>query len=159
MNTCVLVAEPEAVLAEMYARFLLGLGYQVETADNGLECLRKLQTARPRLLVLACELLWGGADGVLDWIRENDGIAALSVILTVDDGAPDDLTELVNPPVVACLKKPFRLSALSGHLSSAERRNAQCVMSPTVPRSNFTNRSFGEKTRSTTLNTHHKGEM
>ena len=133
MSTRVLIAEPEEVLVEVYSRFLLGLGYQVETADNGLECLRKLQMARPRLLVLAWELLWGGADGVLDWIREHDGIAAVPVVLTVDDGAPDDLTELVNPPVVACLKKPFRLSALSGHLSSAERRNAQCVMSPSVP--------------------------
>jgi len=133
MSIRVLVAEREAVHAEVYSRFLLGLGYQVETASDGLECVRKLQTARPRLLVLAWELLWGGADGVLDWIRENDGMLDLPVILTVDDEAPDDLTELVNPPVVACLKKPFRLSALSGHLSSAERRNAQCVMSPTVP--------------------------
>ena len=73
MSIRVLVAEREAVHAEVYSRFLLGLGYQVETASDGLECVRKLQTARPRLLVLAWELLWGGADGVLDWIREMTG--------------------------------------------------------------------------------------
>ena len=133
MGTRVLIAEPEKVLAEIYSRFLLGLGYQVETASNGLVCLKKLERTQPGLLVLAWELLWGGADGVLGCIRQGDEIPVVSVLLTVDDGAPVDLTELIVPPVVACLKKPFRLSALARYLSSAERRNAQGVLISTTP--------------------------
>jgi hypothetical protein len=38
--------------------FLLGHGYRVETADNGLECLTSLRKFVPSKLVLDLELLW-----------------------------------------------------------------------------------------------------
>jgi hypothetical protein len=43
----------------------------VETASDGLDCLKKLRRATPAALVLDLKLHWGGGDGVLAWLRED----------------------------------------------------------------------------------------
>jgi DNA-binding response OmpR family regulator len=104
-----LLTEVDADLRDIYRLFLVERGFAVETASDGLECLAKLRRLDPDLLILDQDLLWGGADGVLAWMRES--ASDTPVVLTTT--APRaGLPEEGMGPVVKILAKPFSLKAL-----------------------------------------------
>ena len=69
MKQRLLIADRDAELCEVFRTFLTERGYEVETSTDGLDCLAKLRQVTPAVLVLDLELLWGGGDGVLAWLR------------------------------------------------------------------------------------------
>ncbi len=75
MKPMLLFADDDAELCQDYARFFSARGFDVETASNGLDCLRKLRQKNPVVLVLDLQLRWGGGDGVVAWLREVVGDA------------------------------------------------------------------------------------
>ena len=107
MKPTVLVADGDAELCELYQMFLSDYGYEVETATDGLECLKKLREIRPSVLVLDLELHWGGADGVLAWLRQEHFLSELPVILTATAGYRSAEVDSIRAKVVARLFKPF----------------------------------------------------
>ena len=112
MKPTLLIAESDAELRDAYRRLLTGRGYNVETAADGLDCLKKLRRVTPAVLVLDRGLRWGGADGVLAWLREGGATSEVSVVLTATAGNPPDVAGDIEPPVVAFLTKPLGLAAL-----------------------------------------------
>ncbi len=54
-----LIAESDRDLNENYQSFFARIGYRVETAADGLQCMRHARQWKPDLLVLEYELLWG----------------------------------------------------------------------------------------------------
>jgi DNA-binding response OmpR family regulator len=112
MKPALLIAESDAELCDAYQRFLTERGYDVETAADGLDCLEKLRRHQPAVLVLDRELRWGGADGVLACLREENATSWVSVVLTATAGCPPDGAVDIEPPVVQLLPKPFELTAL-----------------------------------------------
>jgi DNA-binding response OmpR family regulator len=108
----VLIAEGDPELCGLYQRFITARGYGAETASDGLECLGELRRATPAAVVLDRELRWGGGDGVFAWLREERGTSGVAVILMATAGHPLDGTEVIEPPVVQLLLKPFGLTAL-----------------------------------------------
>jgi DNA-binding NtrC family response regulator len=107
-----LIADGDSDVCDLYRQLLTHHGYEVETTSNGLDCLGKLRQLRPAALVLDLKLLWGGSDGVLDWIREENFSHAIPVILTGTVGDPQPFAEFSEPPVMSYLPKPFALTAL-----------------------------------------------
>jgi DNA-binding response OmpR family regulator len=112
MKPTLLIADSDAELCATYRRYLNWHGYDVETAADGLDCLEKLRWLRPAVCVLDRELRWGGADGVLAWLREERATPGVSVVLTATAGYPPDVAVDLEPPVVRFLPKPFALTAL-----------------------------------------------
>ena len=112
MKATLLIAEGDAELCDVYQKFLVERGYEVETALDGLDCLAKLRRAMPAVLVLDRELHWGGGDGVLAWLREQSRPSAVRVVLTTTDSDSADIVKDIQPPVVKFLPKPFTLAAL-----------------------------------------------
>ena len=112
MNQTLLIADGDAELCDDYRRVLTERGYEVETSSGGLDCLRKLRQKTPAALVLNLELFWGGGDGVLAWLREENPKHEIPVILTATTAYPQNFAELIEPPVVDCLLKPLALTAL-----------------------------------------------
>lgn len=104
----VLVADGDGELREIFVDFLTSRGMQVETAGDGLECVAKVRDNVPDLIILDAELLWGGGDGVLDWLRYEWPGAPIPVILT----ATARIAPVIEPPIVAFLPKPFALAPL-----------------------------------------------
>jgi DNA-binding response OmpR family regulator len=125
MNPMLLVAEGDPELREDYQRYLARCGYAVESAADGLECLDKLRRLMPAVLVLDRELRWGGGDGVLAWLREQDAFARASVVLTATAAAPADAYALVRRPVIKFLPKPFTLTALLESVRAAVVDNSR----------------------------------
>jgi len=119
MNPTVLIAEGDGELRDIYQRFLAARGYAVETAADGLDCLEKLRRQRAAVLVLDWEIRWGGGDGVLAWLREQQAGAGVSVVLTATAGDSVDAGEDLEPPVVTFLPKPFALTALLASVRAA----------------------------------------
>jgi CheY-like chemotaxis protein len=115
----VLIALSHTVWSEMIWLILADRGLCVETASDGLDCLAKLRTFAPDVLLLDLYLPWGGGDGVLARLREESDGAAVPVVLLAPAAADGDLPELVASPVTCCLRRPLRLSALLGAISSA----------------------------------------
>lgn len=56
-------------------------GFDVVTADHGLECLRIFHGFSPDVIVIEPELPWGGGDGVLDVIREDPRLCEVPVLV------------------------------------------------------------------------------
>jgi CheY-like chemotaxis protein len=78
---------------------MLRHGYDVETANGGLECLAKLRHRTPDLLVLRWTLPWGGGDGILAWLREQPVDRRAPAVLVIG-GSPDDGVSHHSSPVV-----------------------------------------------------------
>ncbi|MGO9468249.1 MAG: response regulator transcription factor [Isosphaeraceae bacterium] len=119
MKQRLLIADGDTVLCEVYRGFLTERGYEVETSTDGLDCLAKLRQATPAVLVLDLELLWGGGDGVLAWLREESRAPRVPVLLTATAADPADVAGFNEPPVVDYLPKPFALAGLLESIRSA----------------------------------------
>ena len=122
MNPILLIAESDVELCGLYRKYLGGLGYEVETAADGLDCMEKVDRLRPDVLLLDLELRWGGGDGVLAWLRE-EAVSGVTVVLTATAGSPADFAAHIKPPVIEFLPKPFSLAALQKTVHSAVGNN------------------------------------
>jgi CheY-like chemotaxis protein len=111
----VLLAEADRALRNDHLCFLSGLGFQVELASDGLQCLAKLRQHVPDLLILDHEVPWGGGEGVLEIMRGDSRLFQTQVVL-LSAVAAEELSEVATaPPVVRTLTKPFPMSALLEH--------------------------------------------
>jgi CheY-like chemotaxis protein len=120
VNPLLLIAEGDDTLIDLFRQYCSRCGYDVETAAGGLECLRKLRRSSCQLLVLDVDLPWGGGDGVLALMREDPRLARIPVILISTTVRSD----LVAPPVVHALRKPFLLNALLERVRSVVPKEA-----------------------------------
>jgi two-component system alkaline phosphatase synthesis response regulator PhoP len=77
----VLIADPDESLLALYREFLTREGFVVATATDGLDCMAKLRSFAPDVLVLEPAQLWGGGDGVLARMREEADIAPAKVLI------------------------------------------------------------------------------
>lgn len=119
MKPNLLIAEGDAELRDLYQQFFSDRGFEVETASDGLDCLKRLQWAPPAAVVLDLELLWGGGHGVLAWLREEKALSWLPVVLTATADAAREAAGAVVPPVVRVLSKPFALTDLLASVHAA----------------------------------------
>src|SRR3954470_3018199 len=77
----VLIADPDQLLVASYREFLAGEGFEVATAADGLDCMAKLRSFAPDVLVLEPAQLWGGGDGVLARLREEADLSPAKVLV------------------------------------------------------------------------------
>lgn len=111
MKPRLLIAESDSSLRNVYERLFSNLGYSVETAADGLECLEKMWRSAPDVLVIDWQMPWGGGDGVLEYICCAQDQLRLNIVLVTCE-SPSKLAQHLKPPVIACLEKPFRISVL-----------------------------------------------
>lgn len=127
MKQTVLIAEGDAELRDIFESFLSDGGFAVETASDGLDCLAKLRRVSPAVLVLDRDLRWGGADGVLAWLREERFQSVVAVVLTATANVSPEIADIIKSPVVRFLAKPFSLTSLleSVRAAVAERNQEE----------------------------------
>jgi CheY-like chemotaxis protein len=95
----------------------LGLGengFIVDTVQDALACLGRLLSGPfPDVLVLDLDLPWGGGDGVLDWLREEQrSVLSRCVIIATGKASPAALSQRMKLPMAHCLQKPVSLARL-----------------------------------------------
>lgn len=79
-----LIADADDYLSDLYQKYFAAHGYSVRVASGGVECLTALRETTPDVLVLDAELKWGGADGVLAVMDEEDGLSTIPIVLLND---------------------------------------------------------------------------
>lgn len=122
MNTHVLIAEPDELLAECYERYLLRQGFEVETAINGPQCVEKLQARRPDVLVLEPDLGDGWGDKLLKLLREHAQLNCVPVlILSRHNVKPFEY------PVCEYYVKPFPMTTLAASIQRVANPGSQGI--------------------------------
>lgn len=114
-----LIADSDSTLTCLFRSFFTRQGFDVETTNDGLQCLSSTLQHQPDILVMSYKLPWGGGDGVLARLREEFNHLPTGVILILEAESEDEVAHEFLWPVVGCLQKPFRLSELSKMINSS----------------------------------------
>lgn len=135
MKFRLLATDPDPILLQIYKAYFPNVGFEVATAGDGLECLKLLREFRPDALILSLGLAWGGAEGILAIVRDETAMRPIPVVLTTDGIRPSKAVNLLLPPVVKLLEKPFRLQDLAAIIEAElqtrlERPVAEGIPSP-----------------------------
>lgn len=119
MRSSILFVDHDIKLTDAVSRALAGRGHFVRACTNALECVQALKNGAPTVLVLDREILWGGTDGVLEYlIREEPLMPPMIVVAANDDGIrlPDHL----EPWVDLQISRPKSLDDLLPFLNQLE---------------------------------------
>lgn len=112
MDATLLVADGESPSRDALERFFLGCGFRVETAGDGLECLNKLRSLQPDVLVADLDTPWGGAAAIMGFLHESCYEFKIPAILIVGHAPPEILSQRVGVPESSCFQKPLRMESL-----------------------------------------------
>jgi len=120
MNIRVLIADPERELLDAYRDYLSGQDFEVQTAPSGQNCVDKLQSWRPNVLILEPDMPDGWGDKILKTVREDPLASRVPVlILSRCD------SKAIDYPVREYHVKPFSLAKLTRGIRKA-------VMEPSI---------------------------
>lgn len=79
-----LIAEADCRLSARLERYFAAHEYSVRLVSGGVECLTALHESSPDVLLLDTALNWGGADGVLSVMDDEDSLLKIPVVLLTD---------------------------------------------------------------------------
>jgi DNA-binding response OmpR family regulator len=110
MNYRILIADPDQELLESYENFLSRADFEVQTATTARDCLTKLCSFRPDVLVLEPELLEDGSEGSTDLLSNHSEMPQVPVMVVTAHFDPDNLYRVRSfrdMPVNAYYVKPL----------------------------------------------------
>jgi DNA-binding NtrC family response regulator len=119
MTVRLLIADRDPVVREDCRRCLAARGYDVEVAADGLQCIQQLRELAPTVLVLDPQILWGGGDGVLEWLRDEAPLTPLTVLVTNGHDCCG-IPERLRPLVAGRLERPRGLRDLPPFVNRLE---------------------------------------
>lgn len=123
--TRLLIADSDKVIIDVYRRFFKAMGYDVQTAVGGVDCVELLRNYSPHILVLDMELPWGGGEGVLERMRDDARIKPRAMVLVSSGDHPrfDTCLNAFDGPL-QWLRKPFRLQTLHNTVRNMQAASA-----------------------------------
>jgi CheY-like chemotaxis protein len=111
MTTRILLASSARGWRELHQQFLCSHGFEVETAADGLDCVRKIRRFKPHVVVVEWEMPWGGGDGVLAWLHEEYELLPATVMIVSGNFEPENSPECCDS-AISWLRRPFRSASL-----------------------------------------------
>jgi len=112
----VLISDPDELLRESYRLFLAREGFEVATATDGLDCMTKLRSFAPDVLVLEPAQLWGGGDGVLARMQEEADVPPAKVLILSACSNLERLDREVGLAIPEYQSKPISPDLLMGRI-------------------------------------------
>lgn len=119
MGSSILFVDHDIRLTDAVSRALTGRGHIVRTCSDALECVQILREFAPTVLVLDREILWGGVDGVLEYLIRNEPLMPPMIVIAAnadDKSLPDHL----EPWVDLQIARPNLLNDLLPFLNQVE---------------------------------------
>lgn len=119
MKTRLLIADSDQSMLPLYERYFSANDCDVEIAAGGVECIDKLSRFQPDVVIVDMHLLWGGADGVLAAMQEDNSLAHIPVVLIDASNMTQEVVARHHKPVsLAALLESVRQAA--GHSAFAQ---------------------------------------
>jgi DNA-binding response OmpR family regulator len=118
---CVLIVDDEPRILKFIVLKLKASGYQVITANNGLEALAQVQAQEPDLLVL--DVIMPGMDG-FETLKKIRAISSVPVIILSAKEANTDKVKGLRLGADDYLAKPFNPDELEARIEAVRRRLA-----------------------------------
>lgn len=123
----VLVVDDEVEMAALLARGLVGEGYQVDIAPDGIRAMTMAGEKRYDLAVL--DVTMPGMSGFELCRRLRDQVQGIGIILLTARDAVDDRVRGLDAGADDYLTKPFAFAELAARLRALRRREAQAPTS------------------------------
>ena len=112
------MADPDESLPRVYREPLSREGFELATAVSGLECVARLRERVPDVLVLEPHMPWGGGDGVLAIMGEDQDLAIIPVMVLTSCRDPHVLKGVGHFPISDYHVKPLAPHRLAERLRS-----------------------------------------
>ena len=119
MTMRLLLADSDESILKRCEKGCSNNGITLRTAKGGVECLAELRRSPPDVLVLDVDLPWGGGDGVLEVMCDDDSLARIPVVLLDRNAAGCGGPGRFPANVVGRLVKPLDVPALLDSAYSA----------------------------------------
>ena len=132
-----LVADHDRGIAEAVTRCLVSRGYEAESASDALQCTEKIRNSSPSVLVLDPCLLWGGGDGVMNWLKSEDPVSRPTVFTVCDDESYS-ISEEMFWGTDFLIRRPHCIGELLPYVNQLEILGSLDVQSVHQSRANFT---------------------
>lgn len=118
MASKILVIEDDPVIQMLISQTLRREGYEIVTASDGSEGLRKVKETQPNLVVL--DISMPGLDGyqVCHYLRQDPATANLPIIMVTAMARPSDQRRGFETGADDYLPKPFSLADLVTRVQS-----------------------------------------
>jgi CheY-like chemotaxis protein len=85
----ILVASSSTFRQLTYRDAVESLGHQVSVVSGAIECVARIRADPPHLLILEAPLFWGGADGVLQALQDNQQPSVPVILVATGAGLID----------------------------------------------------------------------
>lgn len=129
MSDRILIAEHDRGLRLALERCFSRHGYDVAVAVDGIQCVDLLRTMAPSVLVLDTNILWGGGNGVLDWLIQEQSIRPATIVV-VDDSELAEIPDRFKAWIDSRIRRPHDLHDLLPFVREIERIGGQLTPVP-----------------------------
>jgi len=135
----ILIIDDDARLVDNVTTYLRDFGYRIESADNGLDGLQRVQSFKPDLVIL--DLMMPEIDG-LEVCREIRRESAIPIIMLTARGEESDVVAGLEVGADDYLTKPFSLRELAARIKARLRHTAQADLPSDQKKSTITRGPF-----------------
>jgi DNA-binding response OmpR family regulator len=105
-----LIAETDPISLRLCRGALAQAGFEVETAETGLATVVSARDRQPHIILVASELRDGTGFQAIEWLRANDALHSVPIVLLGNDDDKEPARAVARP--AARLRKPLSASAL-----------------------------------------------
>lgn len=118
-NETILVIEDDPSVRTLLTKALTGKGYKVETSEDGLEGLTRLESLRPDLIIV--DIMMPRLDGMtfVRAIKGHDHTKQLPVIFLTAKNDPKTMIQGINLGARFYVTKPFQIDELLAKVQKA----------------------------------------
>ena len=107
MSKKVLIVDDERNICELIGHILKEKGYKIEIAHNGVECLKKVKSFDPDLILLDVNMPQADGLQVLEHLRNIKKTRKLPVIMCTERNGMDDIHKADRFGISGYITKPF----------------------------------------------------
>lgn len=125
MTTRIIWADQERESTANAAKYLAERGFDVVTVSDGVDCMTQLKARTADVVIVDEGLLWGGVDGVLDWMNDRSRASHAPYVLLTGHESPETVGQRFGVLPAHCLQKPIQPQAIIDNLQSNAVTNAQ----------------------------------